>query len=585
MRILRAVFHHFRGFEHAAIVTSGHVVLVAEPGAGRSDVIEGLDRVLSPEATRSRFPSEMDFFGRDTTRRAEVEVVIGDLGRDLEQAFFDVLEVWNRPRHELVESEEDPESIDRTELDFVIRLCYRANWNSQQEQGEHWVDYPKTSDPGSGHFERVPRADREALGFSALISRGHVLELTQRSGFRNLVESASGDDFSEAIRTLEVELGTRAGAFSGTSQVSAALEGVIAPLRVPLGLGTKPASEVIRFLPEGGSIGGLLRSLSASLELPSGGGSLPVYRQGSTVTTLLGVAQALATAGKGGVIAVDDFGEGLDAASGLNMAAVVRSSAAQVWISTRRAHVAEAFEPEELVRLARGKGGAREVYYGKTPKSRPERLAARHLNLQILPAVASRAVVVLEGPHDCAALKALSVRAFSELGESLPAATGVSIIDAAAADASGGSSALGRLAAATRQLGLRTVAVLDHDGAGAEEEKVLQATLEAADVVVRLPPGHAIELALLSGLDEGEIRAALKELNSGLGVELPGDLDTLVGKKLADCAKRVLKSYGGLHAQFLETLAPGRIPTVGLALLRACVLAAADRSKSGLVQL
>jgi hypothetical protein len=354
---------------------------------------------------------------------------------------------------------------------------------------------------------------------------------------------------------------------------------------VPLGLGARAASEVIKFLPEGGSISGLLRTLNASLDLPSGVGTFPLHRQGSTVATLISVAQALATAGKGGVIAVDDFGEDLDAASGQYMAATLRSSSAQCWIATRRSQVAEAFEPEELIRLARGGGGTRTVHYGKAPKTKPERLAARHLNLQILPAIASRAVVILEGPHDSAALRALSAKASAELGEPLPAATGVSIIDAAAADAAGGSSALGRLAAASRQLGLRTIAVLDHDGDGAHEERVLEATLASADVVVRLPPGHAIEMALLSGLDDGDIRAALRELNSGFGAELPVELDKLAGKQLADCSRRVLKSLGGLHAQFVGTLGSGRIPTVGLALLRACVRAAGDRSKLGILQL
>lgn len=585
MKILRAEFRHFRGFEAATILSCGHVALVGEPGAGRSDVVEGLERVLSPEATRSRFPSELDFHNRDTAQRAEVEIVLGDLGRDLEQAFFDVLEVWNRERRDLVESEEDPEAIDRAEFDFVVRLCYRARWDAKQEQGEHWVDYPKNSDPAAGHFERVPRADREALKFSCLTARGRVLDLTQNSSFRRLVEGAAGEDFSAAIRTLETDLQGRAAAFSETTQLAAALESLVAPIRVPLGLGDRPAAEMIRFMPEGGSVSGLLRSLSPSVELPGDVGPLPVHRQGSTALGLLTLAQAMAVSGTGGIIVVDDLGEGLDAASSHFIAATLRRTAAQCWASTRRSHVAEAFEPEELVRLARDQAGTRGVFYGKAPKTKAERLAARHRNLQLLPAVASRAVLVVEGPHDSAALRALALKAAEDLGESLPVARGVSIIDGAAADGAGGSGGLARLAASSRQLGLRTIAVLDHDGDGAAEDATLQATLATADVVVRLPNGHAIELALLSGLDDTEILASLKELQAAFGIALAPNIDALRGKNLLEAARKVLKSQSGFHAQFIETLGAGRVPVVGLALLRTCLEAACDRSKAGHIQL
>src|SRR2546425_1270517 len=143
MKILRVELRRFRGFESATILPRGHVALVGEPGAGRSNVIEGLGRVLSVESVRSGSPTELDFFGRDTTKRAEVEIVLGDLGRELEQIFLDALEVWNLVEAVVVETSEDPETIDRDHFDFVVRLCYRARWDAKQEHAEHWVDYPK----------------------------------------------------------------------------------------------------------------------------------------------------------------------------------------------------------------------------------------------------------------------------------------------------------------------------------------------------------------------------------------------------------------------------------------------------------
>jgi hypothetical protein len=87
--IRRLEIRRFRGFEHVVIVPTGHALVVGEPDAGRSDVMEGLRRVLSPDSTRFLLGDDIDFFQRDRTFRAEVEVVLGDLGPALTQQFFD----------------------------------------------------------------------------------------------------------------------------------------------------------------------------------------------------------------------------------------------------------------------------------------------------------------------------------------------------------------------------------------------------------------------------------------------------------------------------------------------------------------
>jgi hypothetical protein len=278
VRILRVDLRRFRGFDAATIFARGHVVVMAVPGAGRSDLIEGLERVFSAESLRSRSPTELDFYNRDTSVRAEVEVVLGDLGQELEQLFLDYLELWDRERGELVYELADPRLIDRRAHDLVVRLCYRAAWDEKEDQPQHWVDYPKTSDPEGGRFDRVGRAERDLLPFAVLHGRGRALDLGVRGGFRRLVESAGGDDFLDALEQLEAQIEERAGAFSATRQVSEALERLLASVRITLGLPPEAkASEVVRFLPEGGSLSGLIRSLGAAVDLGEGWGHLPLH--------------------------------------------------------------------------------------------------------------------------------------------------------------------------------------------------------------------------------------------------------------------------------------------------------------------
>jgi hypothetical protein len=182
----------------------------------------------------------------------------------------------------------------------VVRLCYRASWDTKEEQAQHWADYSKMADPKADYFERGGRTEREALPFASIDARSRPLDIGSRGEFRRLVEGVAGGDFAKALDDLEREVERLAAAFSGTHQMSAALEDVVEPLRTPLGLGGVAAEDIVRFLPEGGSPSGLLRSLAPALDLRDGGEWLPLSRHGSTVAAMLSVAQALARAGDGG---------------------------------------------------------------------------------------------------------------------------------------------------------------------------------------------------------------------------------------------------------------------------------------------
>jgi hypothetical protein len=80
--------------------------------------------------------------------------------------------------------------------------------------------------------------------------------------------------FVEQLEQLGVSL-------AEVDQVSNALEAVLAPWRHGLGIGDTPAREVVSFLPEGGAVAAILRSLAPALELPNAP-ALPLARHGST---------------------------------------------------------------------------------------------------------------------------------------------------------------------------------------------------------------------------------------------------------------------------------------------------------------
>jgi putative ATP-dependent endonuclease of OLD family len=582
VRVVQIDYRRFRGFKKLKILPRGHVVLIGEPRAGRSDALEGLARALGGGGGRLPDPDELDFYERDTTARAEVEVVLSQLGPALQQLFFDQLEFWDSEEEELIDELDQPEELDSESVLTVIRVCYRLEWDEDEGVGHHWVDFPKSSDPSAGIFRRLSRVEREAIPFVGWTASGRVLSLAPRSSFRELAEEANGDGLADALEELVEQLERLGADLAGVDQVEAALEAVVAPWRHGLKIGDTPVSEIVSFLPEGGAIAAILRSLAPALELPNGP-VLPLSRHGSTTHALALHGQLIARASAAGIVALDDFGDRVDAASARHSATLLRRSSGQLWMSTRIPQVADAFAPEEVIRLSWSSNGRRIKRYGRLPSTKAERLAARHMGIQILPAMAASSVVIVEGPHDRAALNAVMDKLASEEGVAGFAAHRIALIDAGAADAAGGISSVSRIADAAGDLGFHTIAVVDYDRAN-QAETELATAIDAADAVIRLPEGFAIERSLCAGLDDQKLVDALGTLADGFDLQLPADYEAQEGDALLKLAIKALKRSGGLHAEFVAALEVGDVPPTARELLAEAIAAGRER-KTGHIQL
>ena len=261
MRVVRLEVRHFRGFGAATILPGQHVLVVGEPRAGRSDLIAALTRVLDPEATRAAL-EEWDFHGHDVTRAIVIEAMLGDLGDALSQRFLGELEFWDPARRVLLPGSDSVEQLAAAGAVAVLRLAYRGRWDAEEERGEHWVYYPKTSDPEADSFHRAPRADRVELPFLAP-SPGRPLALSPQGQFRRLLELRGPDEIAQALRTMASGVAELSAKLSTAPAVVDSLEAVLGPVRRALDA-AGPAGEVLRFLPEGGSVTGLLRALAAA---------------------------------------------------------------------------------------------------------------------------------------------------------------------------------------------------------------------------------------------------------------------------------------------------------------------------------
>lgn len=574
MRVVQVSLRRFRGFEELTIQTADHVVLVGEPRAGRSDLIEGLRRVLTSDGVRNTVPSELDFWMLDTSERAEVEVVLGDLGDDLEQDFIDHIEAWDLERGALAEPCAPTESPDVEDSAWVLRLCYRAAWEAEQEQATHWVDFPDESDPVSNTFARVSKRLQDALPVVVMEGRGRPLRLGPRSDFRRLLDGADRGAVAAAFDDL-VDAVAEAGAdLASTGDIRSSVSKVLEPVQGPLGIDATDET-LVQFVPEGGSLSGVLRSLQPAINLGPPG-HLPLHRHGSTASALVQAGEAIAALENAdAVVLVDDFGEDLDSISAQHLSSTLRERAGQAWISTRRSSVAEAFPPADIIRLHR-KNGVRSAAQLERLVTKADRVAARHLSLQLLPAASAAVVAIVEGPHDRAALEALAVQRRRTSSEALPAAYSIAILDAGSADGSGGASAVARLATLAKRLGFHTIAVIDGDP-GRDGEIALAAAEQAADRVIRLPNDFAVERALLEGLPDGVVIRTFKLVCDTFDVTAPTGLDDLTGRALSRAIGSAMKRSGGLHAQFVDLLPRGKVPPTLKRVLEAIIESGRER--------
>lgn len=564
MRITRLRAINFRGWADLDLRPRAHALVVGEPRAGRSDIVTALQRVLDPMSTRSQ-PTTNDIHQHQASASgidghgiadvalasyAEVEVTLADLPVDLEQEADGALEPL------LDDGTVDTSGNSAATAPLGLRLSYRVSYEATTDSLEHRVYYPALSDPSAGRFNRVPTTVRRLVPVVFLDS-SRPLQLRAEGLLRRLVSDNDPEAATNALHALESEVIRAAAALSS----SAAIEGILNALVDQGGparrLGDGPVSAAdIQFLPEDGSLAGLLRAFQPVLRLDSAG-PLPLASHGSTASAVLSAAEALLLAAStgGALIIGDDVGEGLDGPTTEHLAGALRGGADQVWLTTRRPDAARAFETSELIRLTRHTGD-RQVHQVAPPADRKEAGVHRHLQGQLLPALTATTVAVSEGRHDLSALSAADRR---RVPPDLPlAAHGIRMISADAGSG-GGTTQIPLVAKLAKQLGYRVVALVDGDPAK-HAAGVLTIIENECDAFVRLPDSMAVERAITAGATAVHIRNA-----AAVFLEY-GQADPTADKSDADVPDAVMKLLHskGFHEQFLGAMfdETGALPPV-----------------------
>ncbi|MGW7519533.1 hypothetical protein ACWGJ2_28465 [Streptomyces sp. NPDC054796] len=555
--VCRVSLRRFRGFTEAEIVPQGHAVLVGEPRAGRSDLIAALRRVLDPRAgaapnlddVQRPFPELAE---DEVMPATEVEVTLLGLGSELEQDLYDRLELID------VASGLPADEAAASTAQLGVRLRYRLTYDERVGDPEHAWEYPKTE-------RRVPRGERLALA-AVVIGPGTPLQLRSGAGFRRMVSDLDGDELATALKSLAAETSVAFGALADVKAVQESIRSVLhqgAAQLLELSSTDHP-ERTVGFVTDDGSVEALLRRLQPSVSFDEGVGALPLSLHGSSAAGVLRVAEAMVTADLDGAIVLsDDFGDDVDAGAAEYLAALLRRRSGQVWLSTRRPDVVRAFEPTEVLRLTRSHGVRRQHQLAPST-DRKERLARRQLHQLLIPAMTTRVVALLEGPHDQEALSAVAQRRLDEDGVAPPSAHGIRLAAPGLAD--GGKNQLPKLASLAADLGFHVRIVVDNDKPG-EDIDLIAELVTLAEQVIRFPERTAIERALVRGLSAETLRSAMQEVKEVYG--LSADFASLPDADVEKEAARQLKQKGGLHHPFVDALPEHTVPPLIAAVLDA----------------
>jgi putative ATP-dependent endonuclease of OLD family len=604
VRISSLRLHDFRGWADLVVRPQAHVLLAGVPRAGRSDVIAALSRLLDPALIRvqpsltdlrreSRTTSEptsgngvtaaaqpkSDTVSDSATSSpidgvnavdesevaafAEVEATLVELDQELEQLCDGFLEPLDS------EGQVDESGNAAPDAPFGVRLSYRVTYDRDADVLEHVVYYPVRSNPVTAQYARVPASVRRALPI-VFLSGKRPLQLRAEGLLRRLVTERDPDMTSAALRTLEQSVSTATDSLTSNQAIAATINGVLQAGGLAQHLTDTPLTAAqVRFRAEDGSLSALLRAIQPVLDLDDAG-LLPLPNHGSTATSVLASAEALvlASSEEHAVVIGDDFGDDLDAPTAEHLAATMRASAAQVWLATRRPEVARAFAPSELIRLARH-GGNRSQHVLAAPVDKKEVAVRRLIHTQLLPALTAPVVAIVEGPHDLTTYTSADRHMATT---KLPlAAVGVRLISADHGSG-GGTGQIPRVAELAHAMGFRVVALIDRDP-DKTSTAVLAQIETACDVVIRLPPGTAIEKALQTNVGIHHLRAAAAILPAyGIPDPAIGKSDTEVALAIAQVLHKK-----GLHEQFLDAVIAElkHVPPLLVAALDAVTSAAA----------
>ena len=336
MKIRQITIERFRGIETMQIEPGDRNVILGPNNACKSTVLEALDTLFHHGLGRRRpAPSEVDYFGRNTSLGFSIEAVLGDLPDAFHAEHVRHVEGWNST-DQMVVPEPDGENIEP-----AIRVRVRG-----------------TDDSDVVHEFAKPESEGARFGPGIRSQIGWVFDGRAREPARQLAFYQGGaleklfdlDALDEPVAGLRASMEQGAQAVNEAASVLPVLAQLGADLEALglLGEGLSPAFEV-------GAISKRELLQALRLVMPAGDFNIPLIRQGRgaqrliLVTVLIRLAQA---ANFPPIAAFEEPEEALEPLRQTQLAKLLRTISdqhGQVFLVTHSPEIARAFEIDDFL--------------------------------------------------------------------------------------------------------------------------------------------------------------------------------------------------------------------------------------------
>lgn len=410
MTILKAIIDNYRSFCHEEILFKRRNLLVGENNVGKTNLLEAINLVLDPYALyQKNLISELDFFGRKTHNKdrspveIKIELVIGNLSEDDENYFRNKAggwECWNIQEKKTIESAETTACFDDNNNMKVFRVAFSAKYDEIEDEFKWETFYPKSKEDESLNPSFTP-SDKKRFGFFFLRS------------YRNVNQTFTFSTYSilnKLLKERNIKLSEQEAAMIEDAQqigkrlqdnvdFENLLQEIIKELNRFVPLDAKSAQQ-LKFELLMLSRFGILRNLVPSVHVEGAEMPYPAAYQGGGTRNALVFSSIvkLAERTQNCIFLFEEPENSLHPHLQRNITRRVQSLSNQCFVSSHSPCIAEPFNLREILLLRKKNYSTKAV--------RPEwgekgmKFIERYYKSQVVQALFSKAIVLVEGPTD-----------------------------------------------------------------------------------------------------------------------------------------------------------------------------------------
>jgi putative ATP-dependent endonuclease of OLD family len=362
MQIRRLRMENFRSVASGEVMFKNHTVLIGGNSVGKSTVCEALDLLLGPDRLSRANPiNEHDFHRRaylgddGEPIKVELEVVLTDLGTELEAKYRAHREYWDTENETLLDEEDEPE---HTDLDYVIpalRIVFEGIYDKEEDEFSAKTFFASPPHEDGGSPVRVNRSSKREFGFiylRALRTGARALSL-ERGSLLDIILRLKEDDRSEMWEQTLNQLENLKPPIDQIPQLQEILEDIDERARrfIPL----TEDGPAFRLFPSALTREDLRHAITLFGSSERSNTPVPYWRLGSGVINALvfSLLTFIAQLKKNVIFAMEEPEIAIPPHTQRRIVKFLRSRMQQAILTTHSPFVLEQFEPEDVVILDR----------------------------------------------------------------------------------------------------------------------------------------------------------------------------------------------------------------------------------------